>query len=117
MNASITLPVAVAWAMLGRPTRATDATLARLSTKFSENVLDSTNAFALYVEDASELAGIPEDVLQAARAAAEKDGKAGWKLSLQAPSYLAVIQYGDSRRLRIFILESARVPGPNGASA
>jgi oligopeptidase A len=74
--------------------------LARLSTRFSENVLDSTNAFALYIEDSAELAGIPQDVLDAARAAAEKDGRAGWKLSLQAPSYLAVIQYGDSRNLR-----------------
>jgi len=74
--------------------------LAHLSTRFSENVLDATNAFVLYVEDRSELSGIPEDVLGAARAAAETERRAGWKLTLQAPCYHAVIQYADSRVLR-----------------
>jgi len=74
--------------------------LARLSTQFSENLLDATNAFVLYLEDKGELAGIPEDVLEAARAAAEKDGKPGWKFTLQAPSYLPVMQYADNRALR-----------------
>ncbi len=36
----------------------------QVSTRFSENVLDATNAFALYVDDASALAGVPEDALQ-----------------------------------------------------
>ena len=74
--------------------------LARLATKFSENVLDATNAFSLCVEDRSELAGIPEDVIDAARAAADKDGKSGWKFSLQAPSYVPFMQYADKRELR-----------------
>ena len=74
--------------------------LARLATKFSENVLDATNAFSLCVEDWSELAGIPEDVIDAARAAADKDGKSGWKFSLQAPSYVPFMQYADKRELR-----------------
>src|SRR5205085_1935341 len=74
--------------------------LAKLSTRFSENVLDSTNAFVLYVEDAAELDGVPEDILEGAREAAQKDAKEGWKFTLQAPSYLAVIQYADSRALR-----------------
>ena len=74
--------------------------LARLSTRFSENLLDATNAFALYVEDESELDGIPADLAQAARAAAEKDGKSGWKFSLQAPSYVPFMQYCARRALR-----------------
>jgi oligopeptidase A len=74
--------------------------LARLSTKFSENVLDATNAFSLYVEDPAELAGVPEDVLHGFRESAEKDGKAGYKLMLQLPSYLPVMQYGENRALR-----------------
>ncbi|MCX7890756.1 MAG: M3 family metallopeptidase [Burkholderiales bacterium] len=74
--------------------------LAKLSTDFSEHLLDATNAFALYVGDEAELAGIPADALAAARAAAERDGKPGWKLTLQAPSYLPVLQYADSRALR-----------------
>jgi oligopeptidase A len=74
--------------------------LAALSAKFSQNVLDATDAFALYVEDESRLAGLPADVATAARAAAEKEGKAGWKLTLQMPSYLPVQAYADDRALR-----------------
>ena len=74
--------------------------LASLSAKFEENLLDATNAFALYVEQRDELAGLPEDVLAMARAAAEADGKAGWKLTLHMPSYLPVMQYADNRELR-----------------
>jgi oligopeptidase A len=74
--------------------------LAELSSKFSDNVLDATNAFALYVRDAAEVAGIPDDVLTAAATAARKDGRDGWKFSLQMPSYLPVIQYADNRLLR-----------------
>ena len=74
--------------------------LARLSTKFSENLLDATNAFALYAEDRGQLGGIPEDVIEAARAAADKDGKPGWKFSLHAPSYLPFMQYAEQRDLR-----------------
>jgi oligopeptidase A len=74
--------------------------LAALGAKFSENVLDATNAFSLYVEDRKRLAGIPADVLEAARAAADKDGKAGWKFTLHMPSYWPVMQYADDRALR-----------------
>ena len=74
--------------------------LASLSAKFSENVLDATNAFAEWVSDEAELAGLPADVRQVAREAAEKEGKTGWKFTLHMPSYLPVMQYADSRRLR-----------------
>ena len=74
--------------------------LASLSAKFEENILDTTNAFALYIETKSELAGLPDDVLQAAMEAAQRDGKSGWKLTLHAPSYLPVMQYGENRSLR-----------------
>lgn len=74
--------------------------LAALTTKFSENVLDATNDFALLVEDELELAGLPEDVKHTARAAAERDGKSGWKFTLHFPSYFPVLQYADKRALR-----------------
>ena len=74
--------------------------LGALSTRFSENVLDATNDFAKYVEDEMELSGLPEDVLLAARSAAEKDEKAGYKFTLHIPSYLPVMQYADNRALR-----------------
>jgi oligopeptidase A len=73
--------------------------LARLSAKFSENVLDATNAFSVVVDE-TRIAGLPEDVRQAARELAQKDGKEGWKFTLHAPSYLPVMQYADDRSLR-----------------
>jgi oligopeptidase A len=74
--------------------------LASLSAKFSENLLDATNAFGEWTTDEAELVGLPDDVRQVAREAAEKEGKAGWKFTLHMPSYLPVMQYADSRRLR-----------------
>ena len=74
--------------------------LSKLSSKFEENVLDNTNDFALYIDDASTLKGIPEDVLQAASEAANADNKAGYKFTLHFPSYLPVLQYAENRDLR-----------------
>ncbi|KVW96808.1 M3 family metallopeptidase [Thiobacillus denitrificans] len=74
--------------------------LAQLSAKFEENILDATNEFALTVDDAAQLAGVPDDVQAMMKAAAEADGKSGWKITLQMPSYLPVMQYADNRGLR-----------------
>ncbi len=74
--------------------------LSALSARFSNNVLDATDAWSLYVEDESRLAGLPADVLATARAQAEKDGRSGWKLTLQMPCYLPVQTYADDRDLR-----------------
>jgi oligopeptidase A len=73
---------------------------AAISTRFSENVLDATNDYKLVVENEAELAGIPDDVKQAARAAAEKDGKSGFQFTLHFPSYFPVLQFCDNRQLR-----------------
>jgi len=72
---------------------------AELSQKFSENALDATDAFAHYAER-GELDGLPEDVIAAARAAAEAEGKPGYKLTLKMPSYLPVMQFARSGALR-----------------
>ena len=74
--------------------------LSQLSSRFSDNLLDATNAFAHYVTDESELAGIPDDVREAARKAAAADKRSGWKFTLHAPSYLPVMQYAENRALR-----------------
>src|SRR5205809_3140781 len=73
--------------------------LARSASRFSENLLDATKAFTIVVDE-SRIGGIPRDALDAAREAAEKDGKPGWKFTLHAPSYMPVMQYADDRRLR-----------------
>ena len=74
--------------------------LSKLSAKFEENVLDTTNEYALFVDDIAELAGIPDDVLQVAAETAKADEKTGYKFTLHFPSYLPVMQYGDNRNLR-----------------
>jgi oligopeptidase A len=73
---------------------------AAIATRFSENVLDATNDYALFVESEADLAGLPDDAKLAARAAAEKDGKQGYKFTLHFPSYFPVLQYADKRELR-----------------
>ena len=73
---------------------------AALATKFSENVLDATNDYALFVDNEDDLAGLPDDAKHAARAAAERDGKPGYKFTLHFPSYFPILQYADKRELR-----------------
>ncbi len=74
--------------------------LSELTTRFSNNLLDATDGWEKWVEDASLLAGIPEMALQGFRQQAESQGKPGYRLTLQAPAYLAVMQYADDRELR-----------------
>jgi len=75
---------------------------AALSKAFSDHVLDATNAYAYVVEAGNEaaLAGLPEDVLEAAKEAAERDGKTGYKFTLHFPSYFPVMQYSENRPMR-----------------
>lgn len=95
---------------------------AQLSASFSQNVLDATDAFALYFangaqlagqQDApsdestaadfahdSEISGLTEEALAMFAAAAEAEGKKGYKIGLQMPHYLAVMQYAHNRELR-----------------
>ena len=73
---------------------------AAVSTRFSENVLDATNDYQLVVDDVADLAGVPEDVQQAARAAAEAASKTGYLFTLHFPSYFPLLQFAHKRSLR-----------------
>ncbi len=73
---------------------------AALAKAFSDHVLDATNAYAFYAKDESELAGLPEDVIAAAREAAERENKEGYKFTLHFPSYFPVLQYSENRAMR-----------------
>ena len=73
---------------------------AALAKAFSDHVLDATNAYAYFAHDEAELAGLPGDAIEAAREAAQKDGKEGWKFTLHFPSYFPVLQYADNRAMR-----------------
>ena len=74
--------------------------LAKESQKFSENLMDATNAYGLIVENKSDLAGIPEDDIASFKEAAEAENEEGYKITLQVPHYLAVLRYAQNRKLR-----------------
>jgi oligopeptidase A len=77
-----------------------DVELSTVTTKFSEHVLDSTNAFELVITDEAELAGLPETAREAARESAERKNLPGWRFTLQAPSYVPLMTYLDSAAIR-----------------
>ena len=72
---------------------------AELGQKFSEHVLDATESFSYFASE-DELDGVPDDVKQVARAAAQADGRDGHKLTLHLPCYLPVMLHGRDRGLR-----------------
>lgn len=74
--------------------------LSKLSTQFSNNVLDSTMAWNKLVTAKSELAGVPETSVQAAADLAISKGKQGYLLTLDAPCYIAISNNADNRQLR-----------------
>lgn len=75
--------------------------LAALTAKFTENVLDATNAWEKFVADESALAGVPANALDAARADAETKGHRGeFRFTLQAPSFSPIMQYAENDALR-----------------
>jgi len=77
-----------------------DVELAQLTTRFSEHVLDSTNAYEEIFTDPNQLAGLPPSAIDAARASAKAKSKEGWRFTLQAPSYLALMTYLDDAAVR-----------------
>jgi oligopeptidase A len=74
--------------------------LAKITTRFSENVLDSTNLFEMILTDEASLGGLPESARDAARESAKSKGSDGWRFTLQAPSYLALMTYLDNGEIR-----------------
>ncbi len=80
--------------------KAIDRELSLITTRFSQNVLDSSNDFEIVIESEDKLAGLPESAKQAALDSAKQKGKAGYRFSLQAPSLTAVLTYADDGELR-----------------
>ena len=74
--------------------------LAELRTRFSENVLDCSNAWSKLFTDEADLGGLPEHALHAAKARAESKSEQGWLLNLEFPTYYAVMTFADSEALR-----------------
>jgi oligopeptidase A len=86
--------------------KAIDRELSRLGSKFSENLLDATNAWSKAVEDEAQLAGLPESARALARQTAERRGAPGWVLTLDFPSYQPVMTYADDAALRREVYEA-----------
>jgi len=77
-----------------------DVELSKVTTKFGENVLDSTNAFELVISDEAALAGLPPTAIAGARESATRKGLEGWRFTLQGPDYTAVMTYLDDAATR-----------------
>ncbi|MDU8418561.1 M3 family metallopeptidase, partial [Pseudomonas syringae] len=76
------------------------ARLSELGSTYSNNVLDATMGWSKLITDENDLKGLPESALAAAKALAESKEQEGWLLTLDIPSYLPVITYGENRELR-----------------
>lgn len=91
------------------------AELAKLTQKYSENVLDSTNAWELIIDDESLLDGLPATPKAAAAADAEKKGHTGkWRLTLKITSMLPVLEHANNEGLRRQVWEGSTSIGRTG---
>ncbi|WP_434357784.1 oligopeptidase A [Parasalinivibrio latis] len=94
--------------------------LSELSSKFNNNVLDATMGWSKLITDDSELSGLPESALSAAKALAESREQEGYLFTLDIPSYLPVMTYCENRELRREMYEAfttrASDRGPNAGT-
>jgi len=89
--------------------------LAQETQKYGENVLDSTNAWEIFVNDEAELAGLPDSAKASAAEDAKSKGKEGqWRFTQQFPSMYPVMQYAESSELRKKIWEGGCTIGYGG---
>ncbi len=91
-----------------------DVELAKLTTRFAQNALDATNAWELVIEDEAKLAGLPPAALEMARESALAKGRTGWRFTLQAPSYEAVMMYLDDASIREQVYRAYNTRGGGG---
>lgn len=92
--------------------------LSRLTTEFSDNVLDATNAWEKLIGDVQELDGLPASAIEAARQRAAGKSMQGWLLNLEFPVYHAVTTFANNRALREELYTAyvtrASATGPHG---
>ena len=81
--------------------------LSALSLTFSEHVLKDTNAFEMWIEDETDLAGLPEGAIEAAKASAKEKGKSNaYLFTIDYPSYIPFMKYAENRNLRKKLYEA-----------
>ena len=74
--------------------------LSRLASNYEENLLDATNAWSKLIRIEQDLKGLPDSALAQAKQTAESQNLDGWMITLQSPSFQAVMTYADDRELR-----------------
>ena len=93
---------------------AIDVELATITLRYAQNVLDATHAFELVELDRARLSGLPEQAVEAARESAARKGLAGYRFTLQAPSYTPVLAYLDDAALRERMYRAFNSRGTSG---
>src|SRR5712671_7350981 len=92
--------------------------LTQLQAKFEENVLDATNGWSYHVRDESQLRGLNSTLVEQARKRGHEQRVEGWILTLDQPTYVAVVTDAESETLRRAFYEAwatrASDEGPNG---
>jgi oligopeptidase A len=91
---------------------AIESELSQHTQKYSENVLDSTNAWDLVIDDASRLAGLPQSAIDAARQDAQAKGLGTpdapkYRFTLKAPSMIPVLEYLEDDAIRRQVWEAS----------
>jgi oligopeptidase A len=92
-----------------------DVELATLTLRYGQNVLDATNAFEIVIDDPARLAGLPPSAVEAARQSASEKGRAGYRFTLQAPSYIPVLTHLDDAAIRERIYRAFNTRATEGA--
>jgi oligopeptidase A len=95
--------------------QAIEIDLTKLTTEFSQNVLDETNAFELIITDESKIAGLPDSAKQAAVENATAKGVEGWRFTLHAPSMIPVLTYLDDASIREHVWRAHNTRAASGA--
>ncbi len=80
--------------------RVIDKEQSQLQLTFGENILAETNRYELLITEVSDLEGLPEGAIEAAKQMAEEKDKKGWLLTLDYPSYVPFMTYAKNRRLK-----------------
>ncbi|MFK7855118.1 MAG: M3 family metallopeptidase [Granulosicoccus sp.] len=74
--------------------------LSKLTTEFSDNVMDATNAWEKLIDDANDLDGLPDSAIAAAKQRAQAKDQDGYLLNLEFPCYMAIMMFANNRVLR-----------------
>jgi oligopeptidase A len=77
-----------------------DQKLSKLTSTFSDHVLDATMAFKIHIDSSERLEGLPPSAMDLLAQNAEQAGLNGWLVTLDIPSYLPVMTYATDRDLR-----------------